>query len=390
MLDWSKRTTEQIITISILALTLQGVISAITDKSFFVINATTQLEICFFIVGILNFNPIFQGNFIFSLVMAITLITCILLSKNADTSYYDSAKAVKWLAYLVVIWSSSSNLGLDMKLLNRIYKIMISSALVSYLVQIIRDGFMVRPILFTENNYEISFFSGIFILLFFYHRKSSEPLEYRWYFVLLLVIALSGSRSGAIAGLLITFYVFKDPTKKNSGKLLKIGMLGIAATATFLIFIRRGSSFTETDRFSFFQVFISETQSQNLLKWIFGNFIITPLSDTGCTTLNYYQILVSDRVYGTCYSVILHSFILRIIWDFGILGLLFSFIGIYLSLARLFPKPLPHILTFLALANAASVSGPNNVYVVYPILLAILSARNFISDNRKQRLDKSS
>jgi hypothetical protein len=209
-----------------------------------------------------------------------------------------------------------------------------------------------------------------------------KPLKIRWYIALNVVIGLSGSRSGAVAGLLVAFYFFNKTMTKKSMLILRLGISGLAFLALLLTFLRRGSSITQTDRFLFYEVFLSETKEKEFYSWLFGNIVIRPLSEFGCNRLNYYQILISDHTFGTCYSVILHSFVLRILWDFGIFGLIISFLAIFSRLNGLLPKPMPQIFVFLALINAASVSGPNNVYVVFPILLAILAANNLGSSKR--------
>jgi hypothetical protein len=264
-----------------------------------------------------------------------------------------------------------------MKYIIRIYKILIAAAVFCYSIQIFRNGLESRPVLFVENNFEISLFAGVFVLIHTYCHLNAQPLEIKWYLALMLVIALSGSRSGALTGLIVTFFVTRKFKDLREWKFLKNLIRTLALVVMIFTFTTRGVRISETDRFSFLQVFFSETKVHSLSQWFFGNFIIRPLSDSGCTTLNYYQILVSDHVYGTCYSVILHSFLLRIVWDFGIVGLAISFLAIFLRIYRHLPHPLPLILTTLALVNAISVSGPNNVYVVFPLLLAILMERNF-------------
>jgi hypothetical protein len=377
LFDWSKHKSERVVLMTFAALTAQGMLSAILDNNFFLFNPTTQLEICFFVLALLNFNPPTEIHFLIFISFSIILITCILLSKNAGTTYYDSLRALKWLSYLAVIWSSSSIFGFDLKYLISLYKMLIVSSALSYMIQIIRDGFGTRPTLFTENNYEISLLAGLFVIIITHSKLGNSPLETKWFLALMLVISLSGSRSGALAGIIATFSFIGNSNSLRRLQSLKILIGGLSSAIAIYTFVTRGAKISETDRFSFFQVFLSESETRTILNWLFGNFIIRPLSDSACSNLSYYQILVSDPIYGTCYSVILHSFILRILWDFGALGLTVSFLGLFFRMRSQLPKNLPKTLILLALANAISVSGPNNVYVVFPILLAILAERNF-------------
>ena len=376
-LDRPKRISERIVLTAFVLVATQGLLSSISGEELFVVNPTIQLEICFFILALVNFNPRSQGHLLVFIIFLIIFSTCILLSKNFGTSYYDSLKALKWLAYLAVIWSSSSPIGFDLEYIIRLYKILVVFSVLSYTIQIIRDGFDTRPVLFTENNYEISLLAGLFIVISAYRNLNDSPLETKWFLALMLVIFLSASRSGALAGLLVTFSLLGNSKVLHRWHSLKILIGSLAIGIVIYTFATRGAKISETDRFSFLQVFLSETETRSVFNWLFGNFIIRPLSDSACSTLNYYQILVSDPLYGTCYSVILHSFILRVLWDFGVVGLTISFLGLFIRMRRDLPKFLPVTLILLALANAISVSGPNNLYVVFPILLAILAERNF-------------
>jgi hypothetical protein len=66
-----------------------------------------------------------------------------------------------------------------------------------------------------------------------------------------------------------------------------------------------------------------------------------------------------------------------VVWDFGFAGLLLSLLAIYFRINTVLPKPLPQTLTLLAFINSISVSGPNNVYVVTPILIAVIVEKQF-------------
>ncbi len=377
MLESEKRGNERILLLFFVILTTQGILSTIAERSFFLVDPTTQLEISFFIIGLLNFNPLSQNHFIIFVTFSIICFASILLSQNVGTSYYDSIRAVKWLAYLSIIWSTSTKIYFNMGCIIRIYKIVIAAAVFCYFIQFFRNGFGSRPVLFVENNFEISLFAGLLVIIHTYGKLTNESLKIKWYLALILVIALSGSRSGALTGIVVTFFVTRDLKVVRKWKLLKNSIRILAVSIMIFTFVTRGATISETDRYTFLEVFFSETKGHSLYRWVFGNFMIRPLSDSGCATLSYYQILVSDHVYGTCYSVILHSFILRIVWDFGIIGLVVSFGAIFLRIRKRLPHPLPHILTILAFANAASVSGPNNVYVIFPLLIAILTEKHF-------------
>ncbi len=60
----------------------------------------------------------------------------------------------------------------------------------------------------------------------------------------------------------------------------------------------------------------------------------TPLLPASCADLSYYQTLFSYAGDGRCYSVILHSFIMRVIYDHGIIGFAFLIFCLFIYLDK--------------------------------------------------------
>ena len=73
---------------------------------------------------------------------------------------------------------------------------------------------------------------------------------------------------------------------------------------------------------------------------------------------------------GTCYSVILHSFLLRVIYDHGLLGFMFlmGVVAIYLNKFSLKAKI---CILLIIISTALSVSSLNNVYVALALIMYI-------------------
>lgn len=138
---------------------------------------------------------------------------------------------------------------------------------------------------------------------------------------------------------------------------------------------RRAASSTQVDRLNFLGVFLAEAQAFTALNWLFGTAPITPLSPGACHGLSYYESLFSSAGDGTCYSVILHAFVLRVIFDAGLVGLAIAYGGAWYFMRRGRVRTgLAMTLLAIAFANGLSVSGLNNPYVALPILVAILAA----------------
>lgn len=75
--------------------------------------------------------------------------------------------------------------------------------------------------------------------------------------------------------------------------------------------------------------------------------------------------------------MIFHAFVMRVIFDAGLLGLALAFgVIIYAMRKSGVSWLLTLCITAIALANGLSVSGPNNPWVAIVVLVAILLAGN--------------
>ena len=233
-----------------------------------------------------------------------------------------------------------------------------------------------RPGLFLENNFELALFAGLVAVV--YDRIGRSRI---WLVVLLGVLTmLAGSRSGAVAFVLIALYAIVRANRLNA---LARYVLALAAPALILIPLvvftsRFAGSLAEIDRIRFAWIFLQESADWTWVNWLFGTTPITPLSSSACSALAYYGELFASTGDGRCYSVILHAFVLRVLFDAGILGLLLS-IGVPLILLRRVrvPGTLTAVLLLISFTNGLSVSGLNNPYVALPMLLALLLGAHF-------------
>jgi hypothetical protein len=128
------------------------------------------------------------------------------------------------------------------------------------------------------------------------------------------------------------------------------------------------------DRLNFLNLFLDDFGTRSNITKLFGNWIIQPLNTEVCIQLRYYSSLQSNESLGSCYSVVLHSFALRAVSDFGILGAIAIFYTFGKILLSNLEKSSAICFILLAISNSLSVSGVNNVYVVLPMLVALLSS----------------
>ncbi|WP_146120059.1 hypothetical protein [Leucobacter massiliensis] len=229
-----------------------------------------------------------------------------------------------------------------------------------------------RPGLLLENNFELALFCGLAAVVY---RFLTGKHQFLMLACLGLLVVLSGSRSGVVAFfVLYVFAVAQSRLKVFAKYLSSLAVLAVAWVVVEVFLSRAGAS-GAIDRLNFLAVFLDETRNWGPLEWVLGTVAITPLSGAACRSLSYYESLFSSADDGTCYSVILHAFLLRVLFDSGILGLLLAFGGIFVLMRRAkVSRLLSLTLLGIAIANSASVSGPNNPYVLLPILLAILLA----------------
>lgn len=83
------------------------------------------------------------------------------------------------------------------------------------------------------------------------------------------------------------------------------------------------SQLNSVDRIKFLHMFMQSTEHWHWWNYLAGTKPMTPLSPESCQALSYWKTLFSYENDGLCYSVILHSYLLRGIYDHGLLGLFF-------------------------------------------------------------------
>ncbi len=228
-----------------------------------------------------------------------------------------------------------------------------------------------RPVVFRENNYELMFLAVMFYLYTFFTPNRKPPI-----LVLLLVLAiffLSGSRSAlAILMAIIVLIYFKDI---KSYSIIPAIFIFLISLVTFLLvfFDRMDERGVESiDRLRFFLVFVSETNSWSFINYLIGAERISALSEYGCHSLKDYPDLFSFKEDGSCYSVIFHSYILRVIYDHGIIGFLFILFAVYKLLSlKGYPKKFIFATVIVFLLNALSVSSFNSVFFALSMVVLL-------------------
>ncbi|PPG43395.1 hypothetical protein C5C17_02260 [Pseudoclavibacter sp. RFBA6] len=297
-------------------------------------------------------------------------LTRIIPALATDAPLYDFTQAYRWVLYLIVLaLAVGKTWGSAKLLIGATWTLLILAIIKGALTQLTLG---LRPGLLLENNFEIPLFAGLVAIIYSHLGRSRLPI------VLTLGVStvIAGSRSGVLAFVVLAMYAVTQTDRGNIFvRYLALISLPVAGFIAYDLFQDRAASENRLDRLNFLDVFFSETRDWGIGEWLVGTTPITPLSPGGCEALSGYENLFSSTGDGSCYSVIMHAFFMRVVFDAGIVGLLISFGFMwYLMRRSAVPRLLAAALLLIAAMNSLSVSGPNNPYVILPILLAVLGA----------------
>jgi len=281
----------------------------------------------------------------------------------------DFAQAYKFVWYLALLppfaWANGAMRPADFR---RLLNAALTMFLLVYTIK--RLAGIDRPTLIGENNFELVFLA----LIYYSAHVAGCKLSAIQTLALLVVVVLSGSRSAAIAialAIALTYdFKTRNPAKLIGG--LIAGALGFALAV--LIFESRSHGGIESiDRFRFLMMFSESVSGWGVFDYLLGADRLTQLPPHVCSSLSYYASLFSYEDNGTCYSVILHSFNLRIIHDHGILIAILASLYL-LRLTRTATLVQRLCLLGIIFINGLSVSALNNVYVALGIAFFCLAA----------------
>lgn len=297
------------------------------------------------------------------------LVSMVLAVWMRNVHPLDFAQAYKFVWYLILLapfsWAQGPMRSTDF---NRLFNISLFMFLSVYsFKRMMGDS---RPILMTENNFEIIFLALLYFSVYTSGRRPSLAQT----LTLLLIVVLSGSRSAALAVALAVIFAF-DFKSRNSARILGgilAGLVGIALA--LVIFVRRSEGGIEAiDRFRFFLMFLESVRDWGTSDYLLGADRLTPLPSYVCSQLGYYTRLFSHDDNGQCYSVIFHSFNLRIIYDHGLIvaGIVIWYL---MGLTKAASSSQRACVIGIVFISGLSVSALNNVYTALGIAIFCLAA----------------
>ena len=277
----------------------------------------------------------------------------------------DFVEAYLAYIYLIPLAFMVASHVFNLKVVARVTTVLLFCFLIKYGYSEIL-GYSTRPGLLAENNYELILLEGLFYLSF----PALGARRHQLFFLLAVTVIISGSRSASVA--LVLLYVVLYVRKTNRRWPLHVMGVVVVAYAVLRVFIDRenGETLDEIDRYRFFQIFLREVHGWPLWKFGTGSFPLTPLSQNSCATLAYYQKLFSQSRPGVCYSVILHAYILRGLFDQGVIGFGLLYLLIWTGLKRSGASRRDRVtIVGIITISAFSVSAFNSEYTT--VLLAV-------------------
>jgi len=285
----------------------------------------------------------------------------------------DFLMIYKSFFYLFLLTFLANKKLMEGKHILTFYNVLLAVFFFKYLA-VVAFGITARPVVYDENNFELTLLYALYIV-----RYSITKDKYLPFLVLVGIITIiSLSRSSLVMYAVLAMYVFYDSFKKTWVFILPVAM-AVMAFGIYYIFSERSSSLEEIDRYRFMLLFLDEVKDWSVLQWFVGAERITPLSYTTCGLMSTWTTLFSYSGDGTCYSVILHSFLFRVILDHGIIGLIFIIYAVNQLLIKSGVEKL-HALVFIAIVvlNGLSVSSFNNLFFAISMVFLMTTTRNKI------------
>lgn len=376
----SKRAPDLLFLLLIVLLALTGLVSYEHVRSIYYrynllpASAIFDLSILTYVLLALRSRISRACAVIAALCAAFLVVSMILLpqGRGGSPTVMDIVVAYKPFFYLIILcFVRPGKLNISIDSLEQVFKILLFAFLVKYLLAKSVFG-IPRPGLFFENNFELVLLTVLFVYLSRTGRLGSNL----WIFMLMFVIVLSESRAGLLA---LIAALMTSSRNFSTGALVAIIVVPTFLLAVLMFLNTRTLDLSQTDRFEFMLVFLGEVRDFTIWNYFLGTSPMTPLSDASCNALSFYTALFSSGDRNTCYSVIFHVFYFRMIFDHGILGLLFLIYGFYAAMRALgLTRGLAFALMLQGMINGVSISGLGNTYFVLGVVL-ILSAQAYIN-----------
>jgi hypothetical protein len=289
-----------------------------------------------------------------------------------NANVFDFLKIYKAFIYLFFLTFLVNKHLMTYMGANRLIYILFSLFTVKYILMIVTHR-SDRPIMYMENNFELMFLYALYLI-----RYTVTKEKYLFFLGLVgLITILSLSRSSLLMYSALALFVVADSFKKTRVFIIP-GAIIILGSVAFYIFSQRSSSLQDIDRYRFMLVWWSNVNNWNFFQWMVGAERITALSPQSCSYMNYFKVMFSYKEDGTCYSVVLHSFIFRVLFDHGILGFVALLWSVYYLLVKSsVRRDVTIVFIAIVLINGLSVSSFNNLFFAISMVFLMTTNTDF-------------
>lgn len=315
-----------------------------------------------------------QGSFLIALLAIFyIIISGIYAMKGGNDNSLDFFQAYKCFWYIFVLAAVSFRHYFYARDISKLNTFLLILFAIIYSIKrfILLDD---RPTVLVENNFEL-----IFVALIFYANfVAGGKRTIRDVALLIFIIALSGSRSAAVVALIVILFSIQFRRMRFKDIIVALSVIIGSAIALNIFESRSSGGLESIDRYKFFEQFLYATRNWGVGEFLFGAPRITPLPPEVCNTLSFYHTLFSRSDDGSCYSVILHSFDLRAVYDHGLIGLSFMLWSVWYLLGGL-PKNVKLCVTLVLFLTGMSVSSLNNVYVALSLFIFMSISKKCIN-----------
>jgi hypothetical protein len=349
-------------------LAVLAVLGLMSPGQFNLVPAESVLEVVFLVLAGLSARSVAEGGrAMLVLGGGYVLVKALLLVFFSSASITDFMQAYKSFYYLALLGFFVGKRVFDGRRLASFTTFLIAAFLLKYGYSVVL-GLDDRPGIFMENNFELIMLLGLFQLAWPYLGRRRDLL----FGAVAVIVLLSGSRSAALG--LLVIYVFLYLKKSNRTWPLHVAGVVVVGYVVLSVFTSRAAvdGAARLDRLNFLDIFLYEVREWPIWEFVTGSFPLTPLSPGSCGSLSFYSVLFSKTDPGTCYSVILHSFFLRAVFDHGLLGVGILMALVWLGLRRS-GRSIRDTVGLLVLVSVSglSVSAFNNVFVAIVLAVAM-------------------
>lgn len=349
--------------------------------------ATKYLNILFFdliILGILLVSIpcsyILKRNIIkyfFLLLLIIFSLSIIFFIEEEKAKVKDFivySKIFFYLIYSVII--SCSKLHFSANTFISVYKFIVILFFCEYLItQCLGINHKYRPSLFVENNFEL-----IFLLILYIVSEQVFNFKNTKYSILVCFsVFLSMSISGLVAYLFYQTYKIFFYEKKICFSIFIIITSFVSIIGLFIVRFNtlEFSNYSSIDRVLFFTIFIDEFKNDYVFPLLIGKDFMTPLSYENAVHLDFYTRLFSDIDNHLVYSVIFHALNLRIVYDFGLVGIIFVYFTLFkVQMNCGADTKLSLLICLIILLSGLSVSSLNSSIIMLSFIVLLLSLKS--------------